>query len=210
MRASRLRGRSRNLIFGIALVAALVALASWLVPGWFVSGSHAAPAGGGVVTVGKGAIGPHHWMVRAAGDQSRKGVCLETSVYLRRPQNGGPGDGRCAAPSAKRGSVTSVVERSRGGDPKLTVLGAAFDPAVARVEVKMWDGGTEKLALRRIRGAGSQIAHYRYVAVAKAGSWCVSALITRNGKGSALWRASGAEVLPYDPATVCGAPAAAP
>jgi hypothetical protein len=206
MMATLRRAGVRKTFIGLAIVAALLALASSTVPGWFVAGSRAAPSNGGVVTVAKGAIGPHHWLVRVAGDGSRKGICLETSAYLRRPQYGGPGNGTCSAPAVRRGSITSVFEKSRGGRPTLTVLGAAFNLAVDSVEVKTVDGRSERLLLRRIlgaAGAGPQVAHFRYAAKAVAGRWCVRELVTRSGTGAVLWRASGSEVLPYDPATVC-------
>lgn len=213
MKVASGKAGARGFLVGLTLVLILVALGSWVLPGWLVAGSHASPNNSGVVTVARGAIGPHHWIVRVAGDRSRKGICLETSAYLRRPQNGGPGDGRCAAPSPKRGSVTSVVEEGRGGRPRLTVLGAAFSLAVQSVEVKLMNGRSERLSLRRIRDgvvpSGSQVEDFKYAVKAVAGRWCVGELITLSKKGAVLWRASGSEVMPYDPATVCSDQASA-
>jgi hypothetical protein len=203
---SRLGARGRKRLVRLAIGALLLASVSWMAPGWFLVGSRAASSNGGVKTVAKGAIGPRHWFVGVTGDGSRRGVCLEAIAYLRRSQNGGPGNGRCAAPSIKRGSTVAVVEESQRGRTVLTVLGAAFSLAVASVQVKTMDGRSERLQLRRVRGdagSGYQVGHFKYAAKAVAGPWCVSELVARNEKGAVLWRAFGWEVLPYYPAKVC-------
>jgi hypothetical protein len=191
----------------IALGASVFAVFSWIALGWPSSGTDAFGTTRTVIA-GKGRIGPHHWLVKLAGDGVRKGICMETSAYLRRPQAGGTGMGTCSAPAVHRGLITSVVEEGQKGNPTLTALGAAFNLAVHRVEVILMDGDSERLRLRRIRraqGAGAQVTHFRYVAVAKGSAWCVRTLVTRGEAGAVLWRAPGSEVLPYDPARVCGA-----
>lgn len=191
-----------------AIGVGLLALTYSIAPGWPVR-SAIASSTSGIAVVAKGRIGTHHWAVEVAGDGHRKGICLETSAYLRRPQVGGPGMGACSAPAVHRGLITSVNEAGQKGNPTLTVMGAGFNLAVRRVEVTLFNGRVESLPLRRIRRAGTagdQVAHFRYVAKATAGAWCVRTLVTRDETGTVLWRASGAEVLPYDPARVCRAP----
>lgn len=192
----------------LALGASVVAVISWTAVGWPSSSN--AHGSTGSIFVGKGKIGPHHWAVEVTGGGSRKGICLETSAYLRRPQAGGTGMGTCSAPAVRRGLVTSVVERGQNGNPTLTAIGAAFNLAVRRVEVTLLDGQKERLPFRRIGRAGSaspQVTNFRYVAEARRGAWCVDALVTRNRSGAVLWRAAGSEILPYDPARVCRVPA---
>jgi hypothetical protein len=164
-------------------------------------------SGRGTPIVAKGQIGSHHWTVEVVGDGSRKGICMETRTYLRR-QAGGEAFGTCSAPAVRRGLIASVAEDGQSGRPALTVLGAAFDLAVRRVDVTLLDGRSERLRLRRARrvpaGAGEQVKHFRYVIEARAGAWCVRSLVTRDRAGTVLWEASGAEMLPYDPVAVCG------
>jgi hypothetical protein len=195
----------------IAVSASVVAVFAWSALGWPSSGVDAYE-GTGIIVVGKGTIGPHHWLVKLTGDGVRKGICMETSAYLRHPRAGGTGMGTCSAPAVHRGLITSVVEKGQKGTPTLTALGAGFNLAVRRVEVSLFNGRLERFQLRRIRRAGTagkQVTHFRYVAEAKAGVWCMRTLVTRDKAGVVLWRAAGAEVLPYDPARVCRASKAA-
>jgi hypothetical protein len=119
--------------------------------------------------------------------------------------------GQCSAPSVRRGIFLVEVGPQRSpGQPVLTVVGAAFDPGVAKVEVTALDGSIEMLdphRLSREQTGGSQVGSFRYLAFAVRGPWCVDRLVTLDRHGDSLWEADWQELVDfrslYDRDRVC-------
>lgn len=157
-----------------------------------------------VFTVDRGKSPSGEWSVIVAPDGKRKGICLQAVVLNYKGKSGGVANGSCSAPAKRRGLVRSVVIRSKDGAPALTVVGAAFNRAVARVEVIRLDGNARSLQLRPGPAVHDQVANFNYLGFASSGSWCIKELITRSKNGSVLWSVGASELLPYDPGRFCG------
>jgi hypothetical protein len=158
-----------------------------------------------LVVLNHGVIHGRHWRVEVVGDGHRRGICLLVAA-----DNGAHGQGesenaQCSAPAPRRGLVRSLVERRRSSSIILTAVGMAFSPRVSRVTVELSNGRTKELRLRRVKSSagGPQPTHFRFVAFAVRGPWCVHELLTRNRSGKVLWAAPASQLVPYDPAEVC-------
>jgi hypothetical protein len=169
----------------VAAIVAVFFVASCSVAGAVVVGSNP------TVLIGHGHFGQRHWFVAATQDENRKGICFEVGAFVRTPRNGVEGGGQCSAPALKRGILRTVFEP--GAHPNtvaMTVVGGAFNVAVKTVEVVSFDGTIERLVPKRIsssRAAGSTVAHFRYLAFAVRGPWCVERLMTLGAGGQRLW-----------------------
>jgi hypothetical protein len=95
------------------------------------------------------------------------------------------------------------VIREDSGKPRLTVVGGAFNKAVEVVTAVRSNGKSELIRFRRPKGGSSGLSHYRYIAVAKPGPWCIEKLKTESN-GQVLWQANASEILPYSPSRFCG------
>jgi hypothetical protein len=155
----------------------------------------------GQVLVAKGHVGSHHWFVVAEPDGRRRGICFQIGLFNGRPRRGVDVVGQCSAPAVRRGIVLVEVGPDRSpGQPVLTVVGAAFDPEVAKVEVTALDGSVEMLdphRLGRERTGGSQVGAFRYLAFAVRGPWCVDRLVTLDRDGDSLWEADWQELVDF-------------
>jgi hypothetical protein len=144
------------------------------------------------VLISKGHVGHRHWYVIAGPQFHRPGICLEIGAYNRQLKEGGNFIGTCSAPAVKRGIVlTAHGPADPTGQPTFTAVGAAFNMAVKRVEVTLFDGSIEKLKLLRIpsgRTGGSRVSAYRYAALAVRGPWCAKELVTYGPSGQPLWK----------------------
>jgi hypothetical protein len=160
----------------------------------------------GPVILRRGITNAQRWSIWVSGDGHRRGICLVAAVFNGSPPQGGKESGECSAPALRRGFVNIVARRYRNGAPKVTVVGAAFNRGVKRVEVIRPEGEREQLALETVRNPPSdqpQVGHFRYAAFALPKAWCVRELITRGDDGARLWTVSGADLLPYDSQRYC-------
>jgi hypothetical protein len=158
-----------------------------------------------LVVVNHGVIQSRHWRVQVVGDGHRRGICLLVAA-----DNGTQGEGesenaQCSAPAPRRGLVRTVVERRRSTGILLTVVGMAFNLKVSGVKITLSDGRSKVMPLRRIKSSagGAQVQHFKYVAFAVRGPWCVRELVTSRDDGEVLWTAPASDLVPYDPAEVC-------
>lgn len=154
-----------------------------------------------LAVVAHGRSGPDMWRVTVGSDGSRRGVCLEAAIY-RRDRSGGSASGKCSAPAARRGIVRSVVRRKQSGRPRLTVLGGAFSSRVEHVFAIGIHGAKEDIPFRLRRSRG-HLSHFRYIAVAKRGVWCIEELVSVAADERVLWQAEAKDVLPFNPARFC-------
>jgi len=178
---------------GVPLFA--VTLTALMVP--FASGA------GGVVSIGKGREGSRVWNVSVVPDGRRRGICLQVEVSNRNGRAGGIADGSCAAPARTRGLLRSVAIRSKDGTPKLTILGSAFNRAVASVEVMGLNGRSRTLALHLGPAHHEQVSRFKYASFAIGGPWCIGELVTRDRSGAPLWTVMANDILPYAPSRFC-------
>ncbi len=163
------------------------------------------------ILVAKGHVGGYHWLVAAAQDEGREGICFEVGTFKGNPRNGVNGGGQCSAPAAKRGILLTATEPgARPGRLAMTVVGAAFNQAVKSVKVTSFDGQTKRLTPRpvpRSRTQGSTVANFRYLAFAVRGPWCAESMVTLAANGKPLWEASWEEIgghrKAHDPRSQC-------
>jgi hypothetical protein len=151
----------------------------------------------------QGRFSGYSWKVTVNNDERRRGVCMLAAIL--RPSGAGPGENAsCSAPALRRGNIRTLFAHKPGGGVALTVFGGAFDPRIEKVEAVMLDGKVRNLPFRTPRGGGSRdLSRFRYTALAVHGPWCLAELVTRNGHGAAMWRASADEILAYSPAFQC-------
>lgn len=170
----------------IRLTVVLATVASFLiVPGAF---AHEAPLSPTVSLLGKGMVSGSRWTVEAVPEGS--GICLEVGVFTGHSPLGETGRGQCSYPAVRRGIL--LVEPNRQmktkKPPAMTAVGAAFNPAVKKVMVRLFNGRSDGLHLSRVRTKKSgSVGRFKYAAFAVSGPWCAKTLTTYGSGGHVLW-----------------------
>ncbi len=89
--------------------------------------------------IAQGSVASKRWAVEAQPDRS--GLCLEDLVFAPGEKETALGGGACSRPAATRGSLIVTVDLdSQRRSAILTLVGGAFNKAVARVEMEGFDG----------------------------------------------------------------------
>jgi hypothetical protein len=149
--------------------------------------------------LGGGKVGRYSWKISAFGREGRLPLaphdrqrpCLEAYVTEKDGLDdlaGCYGPGHLTATSEP---LMLIREEPVGsGSPTMTLVGMAFAPAAAQLEVSFADGSHETIDLRRLNPAPARrIARERfgYTAFAVKGSWCPDRLVSLNAAGESLW-----------------------
>jgi hypothetical protein len=133
-------------------------------------------------TVAKGAIAGQNWAVEAKSD--RRGLCLEATILV--PMSAEPfGGGQCSKPVVAGGILLVGARPSRGGHPKITVVGGAFSDAIDHVEAEGFDGKVGLLPLRR-SDHGVRPGGFAYMGFALKGPFCARRVMTVR-RGKVVW-----------------------
>lgn len=168
-----------KLVLGVVLACVAVTVRSEVVD--------AAPTEPSVVVSGR--IAAKEWLVAAARDEKRDGICLGVRVSSL---NGIAESERvqCSLPSPRRGIVlVTSDEPGRGQSPTMSALAAAFSPLVAKVRFETTDGGQKTVRLRPLpKFANTWIGKYHYVGFAVSGKLCLRGIRTYDRDGQLLWR----------------------
>lgn len=145
-------------------------------------------AEGQETVVEHGQNGRFQWAVDARSEG--EGICLEVVAYDPKIAAGEAGSGQCSYPSPQRGILIMTSNRIRGKSaPKITVVGAAFDPVIRKVVVVSFDGARQILHPRYIRQktASRRVRSLRYLAFAVKGPWCARRVTTYDTNAHRRW-----------------------
>jgi hypothetical protein len=141
----------------------------------------------GPKVIGQGSAGCRRWAVEVVAPD-RRGLCLESLVFSPGHLSLAQGIGQCSHPVAARSALVVAVLLNRKGRPQVTVVGGAFAPAVARIEVERFDGSKQWLPVRK-----NGVRPYHYIAIGQRGAWCVNRITTISAAGRPLWSTSWEE-----------------
>lgn len=168
----------RGAVFSVALGLVLIA----------GSGLGVARGEDGVSVIREGQLKGVRWSVEALPE--RRGICLEAALTRPRHSDDGVGRGQCSSPAPRRGIVLAVADpHSKRSLSGVTVVGAAFAPAVRKVLIRRFDGSLAQPKLLRAGSlAPALVRRFRYLTLAVPGTWCAKSLSTFDGHGHLLWR----------------------
>jgi hypothetical protein len=157
-----------------------------------------------VVLLGEGRLGDQRWFATVVGNDPSKKLSVPCEgILLRAASSPGVSPERefnedmttvCGTPTADEPPMTLSV----GVDEHTSKEGAIFvilaDPSVARVRLYLGRDGIRNIRLKRLDGSRARVAGVaplRYAAFGKAGTQCLTRVISFDAKGKVMFKTPG-------------------